>query len=51
MIQEDGIDEFKKKWALNIIESFDNENNPVMDAMFDNGLNTCMNIVKVCPMI
>jgi len=49
MVQKGGVDEFKRKWALNIIEAFTSENNPMMDSMFDNGINTCMNIVKVRP--
>jgi len=47
MIHKGGIDDFKTKWPLNVLEAFIGEDNPVIDSMTDNCINTCMNIVKV----
>jgi len=46
MVQKAGIDEFKAKWEVNILEPFDSANHATF-TMFDSGINSCINIIKV----
>src|ERR1051325_11423564 len=41
-----GRDKFRENWELVCVEAFLIEN-PMMAQMFDNGVNTCLNILKV----
>jgi len=48
MVQDCGFEKFKEQWALNISEVFISEDkNPFVINMFDNGINVCINILKV----
>lgn len=42
-----GSDKFKEDWELVCTEAFLGDNNPMMEPMFDNGANSCINILKV----
>jgi len=47
LIEDMGREEFRKKFALQIKESFDFSETAPMAPMFDNGVVTCMKILTV----
>jgi hypothetical protein len=47
IVEKTGREEFRRKWEVTISEAFDTTKNPMMEQMFDNGVTTCINILKV----
>lgn len=38
---------FRQDWELVCCEAFISDNNPMIESMFDTGVSSCMNILKV----